>query len=115
MSDAFRSYWPLLLLAGWYGYKWVGSQRVRRMLPALREQGAAFVDVRSLAEFAAGSAPGCLNIPLSEIKARIDEIPKGTPVVLCCASGTRSGLAAGILRSAGRSPVYNAGGWRNLL
>jgi phage shock protein E len=113
--DLLQQYWPLLLLATWFAFKWVRAKRVHHLLPSLRQQGAAFVDVRSVAEFSAGNAPNCSNIPLSELKTRLSEIPKGVPVVLCCASGTRSGMATAVLRSNGFSNVYNAGSWRNLL
>jgi rhodanese-related sulfurtransferase len=45
----------------------------------------------------------------------LNEIPKNVPVVLCCASGTRSGMASAMLRGNGYANVYNAGAWRNLL
>lgn len=115
MATFLEQYGPFLLLAAWFGYKWVSARRVRGLLPALRQQGAALVDVRSVAEFAAANAPGCLNIPLPELKGRLAEIPAGVPVVVCCASGTRSGMAAAVLRGNGYAQVYNAGAWRNLL
>ena len=115
MDDLIRQYWPFALLAGWLGYKWLRARRLRNVLPALRQQGAALVDVRSQAEFAAASAPGCVNIPLPELKSRLAEISRDVPVVLCCASGTRSGMAAALLRSSGYTQVHNAGAWRNLL
>jgi rhodanese-related sulfurtransferase len=68
------------------------------------------IDVRSPAEFRGGAFPGAVNIPLGELAARTSEIPRDRPVVLYCASGTRSGMAAGQLRKAGFSDVVNAGG-----
>lgn len=115
MPDFLQHYWPLLLIAAWYAYKWVRVKQVRALIPQLRAQGALFVDVRTVAEFNAGNAPDCINIPLSDLRGRLQEIPADAPVVLCCASGTRSGMAATLLRRAGRRPIYNAGGWRNLL
>ena len=50
------------------------------------------IDVRSYGEFMGGHVAGSINIPLQEITQRLDEIkalPK--PVILCCASGNRSG------------------------
>jgi rhodanese-related sulfurtransferase len=84
------------------------------MLPELKKNGAIFVDVRSAGEFANGNAPGTINIPLQELGSRIDEIPKSSPVVLCCASGTRSGMAKHLLRKKGYLNVYNIGTWRKL-
>lgn len=111
----FEQYWPFLVLALWFGYRWWSSRRVMAMLPALRQQGATVVDVRSLAEFAGGSAPGAVNIPLPELGSRLDEIPKHAPVVVCCASGTRSGMARLLLKKHGYPKVFNVGPWRNLM
>ena len=46
---------------------------------------------------------------------RLAEIPKGAPVVLCCASGTRSGMARMLLKKNGYAQVFNVGKWSNLL
>lgn len=113
--DFFKQYWPLLALAAWFGYKWWRGRRVRSLLPQLQAQGATLLDVRSVAEFAAGSAPGTVNIPLDQLGQRLAEIPRDQPVVVGCASGTRSGMARLLLRKNGYAPVYNIGGWRNFL
>lgn len=110
-----EQYWPLLALALWFGYKWWSARRVVALLPALRQQGATLVDVRSNAEFAGGNAPGTVNIPLPELGRRLNEIPKNAPVVVCCASGTRSGMARMLLKKNGYAQVFNVGKWSNLL
>jgi rhodanese-related sulfurtransferase len=46
---------------------------------------------------------------------RLAEIPKTAPVVLCCASGTRSGMASLVLKKNGYKQVYNVGTWGKLL
>jgi rhodanese-related sulfurtransferase len=104
-----------MALALWFGYKWWNSRRVVAMLPELRKSGATLVDVRSAAEYANAHAPGTLNIPLSELGSRLGEIPRTVPVVLCCASGSRSGMAKMVLRKNGYPNVYNIGTWRKLL
>lgn len=114
-STFFQQYWPLMALALWLGYKWWNSRRVRALLPALRQSGATLVDVRSLAEFEAAHAPGTVNIPLPELSRRLDEIPRSAPVVLACASGTRSGMARLMLRRHGYHNVYNIGTWSKFL
>jgi len=113
--DFFEKYWPLLALGLWLACKWWNSRRVIAMLPELKKSGAIFVDVRSAGEFADGNAPGTINIPLNELGSRLREIPKSSPVVLCCASGTRSGMAKLLLRSKGYRKVYNIGTWSKLL
>jgi rhodanese-related sulfurtransferase len=113
-AQLFQQYWPLALLAAWFGHKWWRARRVVALLPSLRQQGAVLLDVRSAAEFASGNAPGTRNIPLSELNARLGEVPRNVPVVVCCASGTRSGMAAMLLKKNGFAPVYNAGSWTAL-
>ena len=110
-----ENYWPFLALGLWFAYKWWSSRRVVALLPALKQRGAVLVDVRSAAEFAGGSAPGTINIPLQELGRRLGEIPKTAPVVVCCASGTRSGMAKMLLRKNGYPEVHNVGTWSKLL
>jgi rhodanese-related sulfurtransferase len=114
LSNALKQYWPFLLLAFWFGYKWWNSRRVAALLPTLRQRGATLVDVRSAAEYAGAHAPGTVNIPLQELGRRLGEIPKSAPVVVACASGSRSGMARMLLKKNGYADVYNAGSWRNL-
>lgn len=85
------------------------------MLPQLKRDGAMLVDVRSASEFASGNAPGTVNIPLTELSRRLSEIPKSSPVVFCCASGTRSGMARLLLKKNGYKKVHNIGTWDKFL
>jgi rhodanese-related sulfurtransferase len=111
INEIVQQYWPVLGFATWMAYKWWRSHRVIAMLPALKKQGALFVDVRSSSEFVSGNAPGTVNIPLDELSKRLGEIPKSAPVVLCCASGTRSGMAKMLLKKNGYPQVHNIGSW----
>lgn len=113
MKDFLQNYWPVLVLALWWVYKGWRARRVRAMLPALQQNGAVLLDVRTVTEFAAASAPGTLNIPLQELGSRLCELPSDKPVVVACASGTRSGMARMVLRKNGYPQVYNIGSWRN--
>ena len=115
MENTLREYWPVLALVAWFGYKWWRSRQVKNQLLALLAQGAVLVDVRTAAEFAAAHAPGTLNIPLQELGARLAELPRDKPVVLACASGTRSGMARMMLRGEGYAQVHNIGVWRQFL
>jgi len=76
----------------------------------LRDQPLSVVDVRTMSEWAAGHAPEALHIPLSEIGGRQDEISQGKPVIVVCATGNRSAVAATTLARAGFKPVYNFSG-----
>jgi len=73
--------------------------------------GAKIIDVRTVGEFADGAYPKALNIPLSELPGKLEELgPKDRPIVLYCASGARSAQAARLLKQAGFADVVNAGG-----
>lgn len=85
------------------------------MLPELKKQGATCVDVRTADEYASGNAPGTINIPLHELGDRLAEISRMSPVVLCCASGTRSGMAKLLLKKHGYRDVHNIGTWGKFL
>ena len=115
LLGALEAFWPILLVGLWLSYKWWNSKRIVAMLPKLRQGGAIFVDVRSASEFASGHAPETINIPLQELGSRLGEIPKSSPVVVCCASGTRSGMAKLLLKKNGYSTVYNIGTWSKFL
>lgn len=115
LPEFIEKYWLFLALGLWFAYKWWNSRRVIAMLPELKKSGAIFVDVRSAGEFANGHAPGTINIPLQELGSRLGEIPKSSPVVLCCASGTRSGIAKLLLMKNGYRNVHNIGTWNKFL
>jgi sulfur dioxygenase len=51
-----------------------------------------------------------VHIPLAQLRARVDEVPRDKPVVTLCRSGKRSSLALGILKAAGHSQVANIQG-----
>ncbi|HTK64809.1 MAG TPA: MBL fold metallo-hydrolase [Pseudonocardia sp.] len=63
------------------------------------------VDVRNIGELAQGRIEGSLHIPLAELPRRMAEIPADRPVVVHCAGGYRSSVAASVLRAAGRHDV----------
>ena len=81
---------------------------------ALKAAGAQMIDVRTPAEFARGHAAGSLNIPLDELPARLGEVATGHAILVCCASGARSGAAKQFLEQAGYQQVHNAGPWTRL-
>lgn len=72
------------------------------------------IDVRTPAEFMGGNVAGSINIPLNEIQLRVREIKQiPQPIVLCCASGIRSGQATAFLRSNGID-CENGGSWSDV-
>jgi rhodanese-related sulfurtransferase len=77
----------------------------------IKEQNAKVIDVRSQGEFMSGNVQGSINIPLQEIPQRIEDIKAlNSPVILCCASGNRSGQAHHYLSQQGIE-CYNGGSW----
>src|SRR5271166_7008014 len=73
--------------------RFLAGLMARRRIPGILAQGAQVVDVRSPAEFAAGHAKNSRNIPLGDFEQGAKELDPNRWVVLCCASGTRSGMA----------------------
>lgn len=80
---------------------------------------ATIIDVRDINELMhSGKASGALHIPLMMMQTKADprhpefhpELDTNSPVILYCASGARSGMAAQMLLSHGFSEVYNLGG-----
>jgi len=72
----------------------------RRQVPGLQ-----LVDVRQPAEHAVGMLPGALPLPLTQLRARTGELDLGAPIVVYCAGGYRSSVAASLLRAAGAVDV----------
>lgn len=83
----------------------------RNIVKDMIDAGARIVDVRTPDEFADEAYPGAVNIPVGNLQARLAELePKDKPLVVYCASGARSAMAAQILKAAGWKDVVNAGG-----
>lgn len=72
------------------------------------------LDVRTPVEFMSGNVAGSINIPLQEIQKHLEEIKlMQQPVILCCASGNRSGMATAFLQSCGIQ-CQNGGSWMDV-
>ncbi len=82
------------------------------MVEKLIQNGeGTIIDVRTRAEFQGGNAAGSVNIPVNELIKRIDEVKSlQYPLVLCCASGGRSSMAAHLLKQQGIE-CHDAGSW----
>ena len=72
------------------------------------------VDVRTVQEFQSGSVPNAINIPMSEVTSRLEEIKKLEPLVVFCKSGNRSGQVEAYLKQEGVQQIANGGGWLDL-
>jgi rhodanese-related sulfurtransferase len=75
----------------------------------ISENQGTIVDVCSYGEFLGGNVVDSVNIPLNEIPERIVKKLKA-PLILCCASGMRSGQAQDFLLQQGIE-CYNGGSW----
>ena len=74
------------------------------------KQGDILIDVRTADEFSNGRIPGAINIPVDEIRNRLDEIPIDQTIYIYCEAGLRGYLAQRILRQRGFNNVFNLSG-----
>ena len=85
-----------------------------RISPEEAEQmlkdGAKIIDVRERYEYDSGHVPGATLIPVNTVYARREELPKDTDVLLICAVGQRSALAAEMAAAAGLTRLFNVDG-----
>lgn len=71
---------------------------------------ALLLDVRERDELVHVRVDGSLFIPMSQLGARLEEIPKDRPVMVLCASGNRSANVTGHLLASGWTDVANVAG-----
>lgn len=102
---------PLQRLSAWVGNLFARKGRnkmYQEIFPeevsAWRSRGARLIDVRETWEFARGHIPDTENLPMGAL-AQLS--PNGQPIVLICASGSRSGYAAQQLMQQGFTEVSN--------
>lgn len=111
--EIFQSYVLPALLVVFFGWRIARFRGIKKRMPDLLKQGAIVVDVRSRAEFQTASREGSLNIPLDELDQGATHLDPKKTIVVCCASGVRSAIAATSLRRKGFVNVINAGPWTN--
>lgn len=87
-------------------FKKVSVTKVRELV----ENKQVIIDVREKKEFELGSIIGAINIPLSQLRNRLDEIPNNKPLYIYCRSAQRSYNAVLILMQLGFNSVYNIEG-----
>ena len=77
-----------------------------------RDGSVTLLDTRTAEEFARGHIDGFTNIPVDELRERLDELDKGKPVYVICQSGLRSYIACRILTGNGFECHNFSGGFR---
>lgn len=95
-----------------------GGMSVQEAVILINREGAAIVDIRPSAEFAAGHIIDALNIPLAEIKGASDKLKKykSKPILVYCGGGSLASRAVRELKQLGCERVYalkgGIGAWR---
>ena len=77
-----------------------------------RDGSVTLLDSRTVGEYAQGHIDGFKNIPVDELRERLDEVEKAKPVYVICQSGLRSYIASRILEGNGYTAYNFAGGFR---
>ncbi|MGE3345066.1 MAG: rhodanese-like domain-containing protein [Vicinamibacterales bacterium] len=116
-------------VAGWFDAgvidAWADGERPLGTVPqitakdlqaSLAHNAVTLVDVRNDAEWASGRIAGAMHIPLGVVADRAADIPTSKPIVVQCAAGARSSIAASLLKARGIDNVINLvggiGEWR---
>jgi hydroxyacylglutathione hydrolase len=116
-------------IAGWFDAgvidSWAEGERplgtvpqitARDLQASLSHNAVTLVDVRNDGEWASGRIDGAIHIPLGVVADRAPEIPTSKPIVVQCAAGARSSIAASLLKARGIDNVINLvggiGEWR---
>ncbi len=80
----------------------------------IKSNQGTIIDVRSIAEYKSGNVDKSINIPLHQIPERLVEIKNlAQPIIVCCASGNRSGQARNFLIQH-EITCYNGGSWLDI-
>lgn len=109
------SYVPIILIMGFFILRSLKFRKLKTEIPKLLAHGAVILDVRSSQEYVGGANPVSLNIPLADLQKRVSELDSKKTIIVCCASGTRSGMALKFLKSKGFQSVVNGGPWTNTI
>ena len=77
-----------------------------------RDGSVTLLDTRTVGEYQRGHIEGFYNIPVDELRERLDEVDPGKPVYVICQSGLRSYISCRILEGNGYTAYNFAGGFR---
>lgn len=108
-------HWIYLIPLAAVGYfLWSRRSASAADVKAMLSRGAQIVDVRTKAEFRSAAHPKAINIPLDELEKGAKKLDPNKPVLVCCASGSRSGMAVSLLKRKGFKEVENLGSWQRI-
>ena len=102
----------IVVLIALFVLKQIGQVSAGKV-PALLDANAVIVDVRTGREYDSGHIEGVVNIPMDRFKEDIGGVAedKNAPLLLHCASGTRSAIARRMARGMGYTNVHNLGSY----
>lgn len=113
-------YWAALAVASgsWLLFDFARAQGDKSQLSPveatllINREDAVLVDLRDQAEYAKGHVPNARHIPLADLERRSSELEKfkDRPIILCCASGSRSNAAVATLKKAGFEKLFQLRG-----
>lgn len=113
MNDSI-TYFLFFVIIVFFAYKKYSQYKVLKLVPSLLERNAQIIDVRTNGEFSIANKEGSINIPLQSLKSMVNKLDKSKPIIVCCASGSRSAIAKRMLKAEGFKDVYNVGTWASL-
>ncbi|MBR57044.1 MAG: sulfurtransferase [Myxococcales bacterium] len=113
-----KSTWVLLcIFIGLILFKLQSGRRSAEEVSVMRKavnDGGLLLDVRTPGEYNGGHLDGALNIPVGDLRGRLQELgPKERAIVVYCASGGRSARATKFLRANGFNEVHDLGSLSN--
>jgi rhodanese-related sulfurtransferase len=79
----------------------------------LTDDAVTVIDIRNPGEREAGAILNSSHIPLAQLRVRMDDVPVGKPIIVYCAGGWRSSVAASLLRANGFEQVSDLQGGYN--
>ncbi len=78
----------------------------------LADEGGFFLDVRTKAEYELGTIGNPLNIPVDELRGRLNELPRDKKILIFCQIGLRGYIAERILKANGFDAINLSGGYK---
>ena len=91
----------------------IDTDQAKSFLEDKKVDEVTILDVRQSAEYESGHIPGAILVPLPELTDTMDRIDRTKPVMVYCASGGRSRMAAQLLSGQGFNQIINVAGGFN--